>query len=147
MEGRLGDDPAMKQKLASLMLGLAASLVVASAFGNSAWAGDDYYGPPPLRYGVTSPWWTYDARNDNRDFPTNGAFPGNFAANPPLASIGAAGFLESNPYRSPRPYPSQVYFGPAADQSYCARHYRSYDRVSGTYLGKDGLRHPCLRVH
>lgn len=140
MEGRLGDDPAMKHKLAPLMIGLAASL--ASAFGNSAWAGDDYHGPHPLRYGVTSPWWTYDARNDNRDFPTNGAFPGNFAANPPLASIGSAGFLESNPYRSPRPYPSQVYFGPAARPTECARHTHSYD-PGDAYRGKMRGRHRC----
>ncbi|WP_051386650.1 BA14K family protein [Bradyrhizobium sp. ARR65] len=135
----------MKQKRAATMTGLrrAALLLLASfVFATPALAGD-YYGPRPLRYGVTSPWWTFDARNDNRDFPTNGGFPGNFAANPPLASIGAAGFLESNPYRSPRPYPSQVYFGPPTDHTYCARHYRSYDPVSGTYLGKDGMRHRC----
>jgi hypothetical protein len=26
---------------------------------------------------------------------------------------------------------------------YCARRYRSYDPESGTYMGKDGVRHPC----
>jgi hypothetical protein len=30
-----------------------------------------------------------------------------------------------------------------ADPSYCARRYQSYDPASGTYLGYDGLRHPC----
>lgn len=29
------------------------------------------------------------------------------------------------------------------DASYCAQTYRSYDPSSGTYLGYDGLRHPC----
>jgi hypothetical protein len=29
------------------------------------------------------------------------------------------------------------------DASYCAQRYRSYDPASGTYLGYDGLRHPC----
>ncbi|HWY26186.1 MAG TPA: BA14K family protein, partial [Nevskia sp.] len=29
------------------------------------------------------------------------------------------------------------------DPSYCAQRYRSYDPASGTYLGYDGLRHPC----
>ena len=30
------------------------------------------------------------------------------------------------------------------DQSgYCAQRYRSYDPGSGTYLGYDGMRHPC----
>ncbi|MBR0986076.1 BA14K family protein [Bradyrhizobium liaoningense] len=27
--------------------------------------------------------------------------------------------------------------------SYCAQRFRSYDPYSGTYLGYDGLRHPC----
>jgi hypothetical protein len=34
-----------------------------------------------------------------------------------------------------------VYGGNTA--SYCAQRYRSYDPASGTYLGFDGLRHPC----
>lgn len=29
------------------------------------------------------------------------------------------------------------------DVGYCMRRYRSYDPASGTYLGYDGLRHPC----
>jgi hypothetical protein len=29
------------------------------------------------------------------------------------------------------------------DASYCAQRYRSWDPGSGTYLGYDGLRHPC----
>ena len=33
---------------------------------------------------------------------------------------------------------------PAGDAySYCARRYRSYDPASGTFLGNDGVRHPC----
>jgi hypothetical protein len=27
--------------------------------------------------------------------------------------------------------------------TYCASRFRSYDPASGTYLGYDGLRHPC----
>lgn len=27
--------------------------------------------------------------------------------------------------------------------AYCASRFRSYDPESGTYLGYDGLRHPC----
>jgi hypothetical protein len=118
------------------------ALLATIVFSAPALAGD-FYGPPPLRYGNTSG-WHFDARNDRRDFPTNGFFPGNFAANPPLASIGAAGFLESNPYRSPLPYPSQVYFGAVSDQSTCARRHRSYDPASGTYLGNNGVRHRCI---
>jgi hypothetical protein len=32
---------------------------------------------------------------------------------------------------------------PVADDGYCVQRYRSYDPASGTYLGYDGLRHPC----
>jgi hypothetical protein len=34
---------------------------------------------------------------------------------------------------------------PAGEDSaaYCAQRYRSYDPASGTYLGFDGMRHPC----
>jgi len=31
----------------------------------------------------------------------------------------------------------------AGDASYCAQRYRSYDPASGTFLGYDGMRHPC----
>jgi len=27
--------------------------------------------------------------------------------------------------------------------AYCQQRFRSYDPASGTYLGFDGLRHPC----
>jgi hypothetical protein len=27
--------------------------------------------------------------------------------------------------------------------AYCMQRYRSYDPDSGTFLGNDGLRHPC----
>jgi hypothetical protein len=29
------------------------------------------------------------------------------------------------------------------DQAYCMQRYRSYDPASGTFLGYDGIRHPC----
>jgi BA14K-like protein len=29
------------------------------------------------------------------------------------------------------------------DVGYCIQRFRSYDVQSGTYLGNDGLRHPC----
>jgi hypothetical protein len=68
------------------------------------------FGHRAIRYGYTSG-WLYDNRNDNRDFPTNGVFPGNFAAQPNVAWLGAGGFLESTPQHSASPYPSQVVFG------------------------------------
>ena len=36
--------------------------------------------------------------------------------------------------------PAPVYGGGAA---YCAQRFRSWDPATGTYLGYDGLRHPC----
>ena len=63
-----------------------------------------------IRYGCTSG-WLYDDRDDDRDFPSNGVFPGNFAAQPYVAWIGAAGIAGTTPRRSVTPYPSQVVFG------------------------------------
>jgi len=40
--------------------------------------------------------------------------------------------------------PVQVEQGATGDASYCAQRYRSFDPASGTYLGYDGLRHPCM---
>jgi len=42
--------------------------------------------------------------------------------------------------------PGYVAASPYADDSevgYCQQRFRSYDTASGTYLGFDGLRHPC----
>jgi hypothetical protein len=43
-------------------------------------------------------------------------------------------------YAAPGGY---VASAPERDFAYCAQRYRSYDPASGTYLGYDGLRHPC----
>ena len=93
----------------------------------------------PLRYGNTSP-WSYDNRDDHRDYPTNGFFPGNFTADPSTAWLGISGALAGNSERSLYPYPSQVVIG--ATPPSCARP-RSHDPARGTYLGRDGLRHRC----
>jgi hypothetical protein len=56
------------------------------------------------------------------------------------------------PYYAPGPVyadPGPAYADPYADPSggdpvaYCMQRFRSYDPRSGTYLGFDGLRHPC----
>jgi hypothetical protein len=95
----------------------------------------------PLRYGYTSPWF-YDNRDDHRDYPTNGFFPGNFSADPSTSWLGIAGAFAGNSERAPYPYPSQVVIGPVPHQPACLR-LRSYDPASATYLGRDGLRHRC----
>ena len=69
------------------------------------------YGQGHERYGNgnTASFFFYDNRDDQRDFPTNGAFPGNFAADPFFAGVGAAGWLGSNPQHQSQPYPSRTY--------------------------------------
>jgi hypothetical protein len=95
-------------------------------------------GAPGTEGGYVVKVW-YDGRDDVRDFPTNGFFPGDFAADPWSAAIGAAGIFGSTP-TSNYYYPPQ---GSGGDQTWCARRYRSYDPASGTYLGHDGLRRRC----
>ena len=60
------------------------------------------------------------------------------------AIIGGA--LASPYYYDPYSYapPTRVYDG-APDNSiaYCMQRFRSYDPASRTYVGYDGLRHPC----
>ena len=62
------------------------------------------------------------------------------------AIIGAAtqpyGYYGYPGYYGPAYVVSPPYVGDDA-VGYCAQRFRSYDPYSGTYLGYDGLRHPC----
>jgi BA14K-like protein len=122
----------MSMRLAIAAAGAAMLLATTTALAQDL-------GLRPLRYGNTSP-WSYDNRDDHRDYPTNGFFPGNFTADPATAWLGISGALAGNSERSAYPYPSQVVIG--ATPPRCAR-LRSYDPASGTYLGRDGLSHRC----
>ena len=56
--------------------------------------------------------------------------------------------LPSGYYGYPPGYYGQAYAVPAPyiggdAVAYCVQRFRSYDPYSGTYLGYDGLRHPC----
>jgi hypothetical protein len=95
-------------------------------------------GRPSIDGGYLYNVW-YDGRDDVRDFPNNGFFPGDFAADPWSAAIGAAGLFGSTP-TSNYYYPPQ---GSTGDQTWCVRRYRSYDPASGTFLGHDGVRRRC----
>lgn len=44
---------------------------------------------------------------------------------------------------APGPVVAQGYGGGGDGAAYCEQRFRSYDQASGTYLGFDGLRHPC----
>jgi hypothetical protein len=117
--------------LAAAMLAWCATPVFA---GSIATAGG---GRPAIGAGYIHNVW-YDGRDDVRDFPTNGFFPGDFAADPWSAAIGAAGIFGSTPT-------SNYYYQPQAvgDQTWCAQRYRSYDPASGTFVGRGGVRRHC----
>ena len=60
-----------------------------------------------------------------------------------LGSALAAPYYYNRPYYY---YPRTTYYGTydGSDAvAYCSSRFRSYDPASGTYLGYDGLRHPC----
>ena len=73
--------------------------------------------------GGGNPFW-YDGRDDARDFPTNGFFPGDFAANPAWAWLGAAGIFGSTPDRGYDRNPPPVVIRSQADRASCVRHRR-----------------------
>jgi hypothetical protein len=54
---------------------------------------------------------------------------------------GYGGYYDPYYYNDGYAYNDPGYDG--TDSSYCALRYRSYDPASRTYLGHDGLRHPC----
>jgi len=56
----------------------------------------------------------------------------------------ATGLIVGGAIAASRPYyGAPVYAAPADDVGYCMQRFQSYDPASGTYLGYDGLRHPC----
>jgi hypothetical protein len=71
-----------------------------------------------------------------------GAAIGGFAAG---ALLGSALAAPSYYYDDPGYYYApDIYAGPDSSAvAYCQQRYRSYDPASGTYLGYDGIRHPC----
>jgi hypothetical protein len=58
---------------------------------------------------------------------------------------GYRGYGPGYGYRPAYAYePGYVAVAPGGNEvAYCAQRFRSYDPGSGTYLGYDGLRHPC----
>ena len=65
----------------------------------------------------------------------------------PGAAIGAGivGLAAGAALAASAPPPAYYYDEPDSGDavSYCMQRFRSYDPASGTYLGYDGLRHPC----
>jgi BA14K-like protein len=54
---------------------------------------------------------------------------------------GPGPYYAPGPVYAPGPYYSDP--GPVDPVAYCLSRFKSYDPHSGTYLGFDGLRHPC----
>ena len=92
---------------------------VAGAIIGGALAAPYYYGPGPYYYGG-GPYYY----GGGPYYPAPAYGPGPYGPAPAY-------------YGGPGPGPG----GDATD--YCARRFHSYDPRSGTYLGTDGMRHPC----
>ncbi len=52
-------------------------------------------------------------------------------------------YYADNGYYDDGSSPYVVSSGSNGDPGYCAQRYKSYDPASETYLGYDGVRHPC----
>jgi len=98
--------------------GFAAGAIIGGAIAASQpWYGYDYYGYSPSYYG-----YGYDPGYNNYGY-----------------DPGYNGYYDYG-YVAPGGY---VTAAPGRDVGYCMQRYRSYDPASGTFLGYDGLRHPC----
>jgi hypothetical protein len=112
----------------TLLIGLAATALVASSPASAQW-----YGPGPS-YGPAYG-YGYDGGRPYRSYDAG-----------PGYGYGGDGYVEQEPSsgpiyegRSVSPDPG----GPEGGAEWCASHYRSYNPQSGMYLGFDGMRHPC----
>jgi hypothetical protein len=76
-----------------------------------------------------------------------GALIGGALASPYYGSGPYPYYYAAPPPPPPVYYGAPAYGGPAPVAgdavAYCMQRFRSYDPQSGTYLGYDGLRHPC----
>jgi hypothetical protein len=73
-----------------------------------------------------------------------GAFVGGLAAGAIVGGALAAPYYYGSPYYYGPGYAVPAYAPPPGDAlTYCMQRYRSYDPNTGTFLGKDGQRHPC----
>jgi hypothetical protein len=94
-------------------------------YGGPRYGGRGYYGRP-----------YYGGRYYGHGYGYGGAAAAGIAGLATGAIIGGALAAQA------QPAPTYVVPGGGGD-AYCAQRYRSYDPGSGTFLGYDGLRHPC----
>jgi hypothetical protein len=97
-----------------------ANIVQARWYGHRGYYGRGYYGP---RYG-------YYRRHRG------------WGAGAGLAAGLATGAIVGSAIAAQQP--RTVVVDPGSDSvAYCEQRFKSYDPASGTYLGYDGMRHPC----
>jgi hypothetical protein len=130
MEGRLGNGEAAGGGLVMRPLFKTAILAAAVAASVSSASAQTYGEGRRYNNGNTASFFFYDNRDDQRDLPTNGGFPGNFAADRVFAGVGAAGWLGGNPQHQGAPYPSQSYTVNTRGAVACP-HYRTEQAPDG----------------
>lgn len=86
-------------------------------------------------------WGYYDAYAYAPGYSGYGYAPG-YAYAPAPGYTYAPGEAYGDYAYAPGPGYSVGYSG-GGDAAYCSQRFRSYDPGSGTYLGYDGMRHPC----
>jgi hypothetical protein len=91
--------------------------------------GPYYYGPGPYYYGPAAVGAAVGGLVGGAVAGAAGAAAGAAAA--PAAAVAAPAAAVAAPEE------------PVIDVAYCKRRFRSYDVRSQTYLGSDGVRHPC----
>jgi hypothetical protein len=124
--------PILVAAVITLASGGAGSAIAQSAIAQSALAQNAH--EPFLRRDVPPTAWHFDGRDDIRDFQNNGFFPGDFAARPGSAWLGAAGLFGFTPSG-----------GSQFSVIYCTRRYRSHNRLPGYFQGDDGVWYRCHR--
>jgi len=72
-----------------------------------------------------------------------GALIGSAAAAPYGYGYGYGPYAYDNGYYGDDAYAAEPATTDDGGDQYCAQRYRSYDPSSGTFLGYDGMRHPC----
>src|SRR5262249_30850198 len=117
--------------------GVVAGAIVGSAIAATQPWNYGYYGGPYDAYAYDpgygyAPGYSYDPRY---------GYAPRYSYDPGYSYRPRAPYAPSpGPSYSAAPGPS---YSAGGDESYCRQRFRSYDPASGTYLGYDGLRHPC----
>jgi hypothetical protein len=133
--------------------GFAAGAIIGGAVAASPWYGYDYYGYSPsyYSYGYSPSYYGYGYSPSYYSYGYSPSYYG-YGYSPSYYSYGydpgyyGYGYDPGNygyydyGYVAPG---GHVAAAPGRDAAYCVQRFRSYDSASGTYLGYDGLRHPC----